>query len=102
MSQRLTSITFVNADSIGCRIVPALQKIFILACACTERDEESTSVDNAARRLANKVIPLLRNQPRNDRDDGAIRFFRKTKAPQQIELAFALARHVAGGEILRD
>jgi hypothetical protein len=57
--ERFTRITFVDSHALRRRVVPALEKIFILTRARPESDEESTRVQNAAGRLPNQVVTLL-------------------------------------------
>ena len=78
MCQWFTGKTFINADSMRCVVVPALQEVFILARARAQRDEECACLQNARRRLLDQIVAFLGHQPRNHRNDGAIGFSGKT------------------------
>src|ERR1051325_6076566 len=99
MGEWFTCVTFVNANLSWRAIVPALQKVFILFRACTERDEERTCLQDWFSELANQVIAFLRYQPRDDGDDGTIQIFRHVETTQQIAFALALAGQICGREM---
>src|SRR6185369_2210612 len=90
MGQRFTGETLVNADAMRGRVVPTLQKVFVLLRARTQGDEERSGIANRTRDLTNQIVAFLAHEARDDRDDGSLRFLRQIKATQQIDFALAL------------
>src|SRR4030095_6126534 len=102
MGERLARIAFVNTHPLTRAIVPTLQKVLVLFCACAQGNKERAGLQNLAGKLADQVVALLRYQPRNYRDDWALGLFRQTKAAQQLKFASQFAGEVDGGEIRRN
>src|SRR6476659_8535257 len=99
MSEGFSCVAFVNAYSLARAIMPTLQKILILPGAGAERNKEGSGLQNLSGELANKIVAFLRNQPRDYRNDRAFRFFRQTKAAQQIKFASQLTGKIIGRKI---
>ena len=91
MGERLARETFVDADAMRRSVMPALEKVFVLLRARAECDKERAGIENPARSVANQVVAFLRDEPRNDRDNWTLGFFRQTEASQQIDFALAFA-----------
>src|SRR5258708_3363119 len=87
MSEWFARVTFVNAYPLTCAIMPTLEKILILFGARAEGDKERPRLQNLSGKLSDQVVALLRYQPRNYRNDWAVRFFRQAKATEEVKLA---------------
>src|SRR5205085_3303214 len=91
--------TFVDGDAVRREVLERLQKIFVLALARTERDKEGPGFENLTGDLLDEVVALLRDEPRDGRDDGAVKLFGQTESSQEVELAGALSRQVVRREV---
>src|SRR5262249_54389333 len=72
MGQRLARVTFVNPDLLWCGVMPVLQKIFVLARARAECDEERSGFENPGCDLADQIVALLPDESRDDGDDRSL------------------------------
>src|SRR5205085_8855036 len=76
--------TFVDGDAVRRVVLERLQKIFVLALARPQRDEERARFENLTGDLLDEVVTFLRDEPRDGRDDGPVYLFGQAEPSQKV------------------